>query len=328
MVQAIVAEFPEKLIWTEVPERPLQAGEVRIDVVAAGINRADLLQAAGKYPPPKGASDIMGLEVSGVIADLADDVSGWAVGQPVCALLAGGGYAENVTVPAGQVMPVPESVALADAAALPEAACTVWSNLVMTAALAAGEVLLIHGGASGIGTHAIQVAKALGCRVAVTAGSANKLDLCRELGAEVAINYRDEDFVERLRAETDGAGADVILDIIGAAYFDRNVDILATGGRLVIIGMQGGVKAELDIGRLLAKRASVTATALRSRPVSGPGSKSDIVAEVVANVWPMVADGRVRPIIGAEFPVQQAQAAQETLDSGEVSGKVLLRVRD
>ncbi|MDY6869211.1 MAG: NAD(P)H-quinone oxidoreductase [Actinomycetota bacterium] len=327
-MQAIVAEFPEKLIWTEVPERPLQAGEVRIDVVAAGINRADLLQAAGKYPPPKGASDIMGLEVSGVIADLADDVSGWAVGQPVCALLAGGGYAENVTVPAGQVMPVPESVALADAAALPEAACTVWSNLVMTAALAAGEVLLIHGGASGIGTHAIQVAKALGCRVAVTAGSANKLDLCRELGAEVAINYRDEDFVERLRAETDGAGADVILDIIGAAYFDRNVDILATGGRLVIIGMQGGVKAELDIGRLLAKRASVTATALRSRPVSGPGSKSDIVAEVVANVWPMVADGRVRPIIGAEFPVQQAQAAQETLDSGEVSGKVLLRVRD
>ena len=327
-MHAIVAEFPAKLIWTEVPERPLQPGEVRIDVVAAGINRADLLQAAGKYPPPKGASDIMGLEVSGIITDIADDVSGWAVGQPVCALLAGGGYAENVTVPAVQVMPVPETVELADAAALPEVACTVWSNVVMTAALAPGEVLLIHGGASGIGTHAIQVADALGCRVAVTAGSANKLDLCRELGAEVAINYRDEDFVERLRAETDGAGADVILDIMGAAYLDRNVDALATGGRLVIIGVQGGVKAELNIGRLLAKRASVTATALRSRPVSGPGSKSDIVAEVVANVWPMIADGRVRPIIGAEFPVQEAQAAQAMLDSGEVSGKVLLRVRD
>jgi putative PIG3 family NAD(P)H quinone oxidoreductase len=327
-MHAIVAEFPAKLIWTEVPERPLQPGEVRIDVVAAGINRADLLQAAGKYPPPKGASDIMGLEVSGIITDIADDVSGWAVGQPVCALLAGGGYAENVTVPAVQVMPVPETVDLADAAALPEVACTVWSNVVMTAALAPGEVLLIHGGASGIGTHAIQVADALGCRVAVTAGSANKLDLCRELGAEVAINYRDEDFVERLRAETDGAGADVILDIMGAAYLDRNVDALATGGRLVIIGVQGGVKAELNIGRLLAKRASVTATALRSRPVSGPGSKSDIVAEVVANVWPMIADGRVRPIIGAEFPVQEAQAAQAMLDSGEVSGKVLLRVRD
>ncbi|KUI35454.1 NAD(P)H-quinone oxidoreductase [Mycobacterium sp. IS-1496] len=327
-MHAIVAESPAKLNWTEVPERALQSGEVRIEVVAAGINRADLLQAEGKYPPPKGASDIMGLEVSGVISDIADGVSGWSVGQPVCALLAGGGYAENVTVPAGQVMPVPESVELAHAAALPEVACTVWSNVVMTAALAPGEVLLVHGGASGIGTHAIQVANALGCRVAVTAGKANKLDLCRELGAEVAVNYRDEDFVERLRAETDGAGADVILDIMGAAYLDRNIDALATGGRLVIIGMQGGVKAELNIGKLLAKRASVTATALRSRPVTGAGSKSDIVAEVVANVWPMVADGRVRPIIGAEFPVHEARAAQELLASGEVSGKVLLRVRD
>lgn len=327
-MQAIVAESPEKLIWTEVPERALQSGEVRIDVVAAGINRADLLQAAGKYPPPKGASDVMGLEVSGTISEIADDVSGWSVGQAVCALLAGGGYAENVTVPAGQVMPVPDSVDLAHAAALPEVACTVWSNVVMTAGLRSGQVLLAHGGASGIGTHAIQVANALGCRVAVTAGSVNKLDLCRELGAEVAINYRDEDFVERVRAETDGAGADVILDIMGAAYLDRNVDALATDGRLVVIGMQGGVKAELNIGKLLAKRAGVIATALRSRPVSGPGSKSDIVAEVVANVWPMVADARVRPIIGAEFPVQEAQAAQEMLDSGEVSGKVLLRVKD
>ncbi|MCV7417774.1 NAD(P)H-quinone oxidoreductase [Mycolicibacterium litorale] len=327
-MHAIVAESPEKLIWTEVPERALQSGEVRIDVVAAGINRADLMQAAGKYPPPKGASDIMGLEVSGVISEVADGVSDWSVGQPVCALLAGGGYAENVTVPADQVMPVPDSVELPYAAALPEVACTVWSNVVMTAGLAAGQVLLVHGGASGIGTHAVQVARALGCRVAVTAGSANKLDLCRELGAEVAINYRDEDFVERLRAETDGAGADVILDIMGAAYLDRNIDALATGGHLVIIGMQGGVKGELNIGKLLGKRASVTATALRSRPVAGPGGKSDIVAEVVANVWPMVADGRVRPIIGAEFPVQEAQAAQELLNSGEVSGKVLLRVRD
>jgi putative PIG3 family NAD(P)H quinone oxidoreductase len=327
-MHAIVAESPEKLVWTEVPERALQRGEVRIDVVAAGVNRADLLQAAGKYPPPKGASDVMGLEVSGTITEIADGVSGWSVGQPVCALLAGGGYAENVTVPAGQVMPVPDSVKLAHAAALPEVACTVWSNVVMTVGLASGEVLLVHGGASGIGTHAIQVANALGCRVAVTAGSVNKLDLCRELGAEVAINYRDEDFVERLRAETDGAGTDVILDIMGAAYLDRNVDALATGGRLVIIGMQGGAKAELNIGKLLAKRASVAATTLRSRPVTGPGSKSDIVAEVVANVWPMVADGRVRPIIGAEFPVQEAQAAQQMLDSGEVSGKILLRVKD
>lgn len=327
-MHAIVADSPEKLIWSNIPERALQNGEVRIDIVAAGINRADLMQAAGKYPPPKGASDVMGLEVSGTISEIADGVSGWSVGEPVCALLAGGGYAENVTVPAAQVMPVPESVDLAYAAALPEVACTVWSNVVMTAGLRSGQTLLVHGGASGIGTHAIQVAKALDCRVAVTAGSATKLDLCRELGADVAVNYRDEDFVGRLREETDGAGADVILDIMGAAYLDRNVDALATDGRLVIIGMQGGAKAELNIAKLLAKRAGVIATALRARPATGPGGKGDIVAEVVANVWPMIADGRVRPIIGAEFPVQEAQAAQKMLDSGEVSGKVLLRVRD
>ena len=195
----------------------------------------------------------------------------------------------------------------------------------MTAHLAAGQLLLLHGGASGIGTHAIQVARAHGARVAVTAGAKNKLDLCAELGAEITINYRDEDFVERVRAE---GGADVILDIMGAAYLDRNVDALAADGRLVIIGMQGGVKAELNIAKLLGKRAGVIATALRSRPVSGPGSKSDIVAEVVANVWPMVADGQVRPIIGAEFPIEQARAAHQLLESGEVSGKIVLRVSD
>jgi putative PIG3 family NAD(P)H quinone oxidoreductase len=327
-MRAIVAESPGRLVWTEVPEMPLHQGEVRIDVVAAGINRADLMQAAGKYPPPPGASEIMGLEVSGTIAAVGEGVTQWTVGQPVCALLAGGGYAERVCVPAGQVMPVPDDVELTHAAALPEVACTVWSNVVMTAGLQPGQLLLVHGGASGIGTHAIQVALAMGCRAAVTAGSVNKLALCRELGAEIAINYRDEDFVERLRRETDGAGADVILDIMGAPYLDRNVDALAMDGRLVIIGMQGGVTAELNIAKLLAKRAGVIATALRARPLTGPSGKSAIVAEVVANVWPMVADGRVRPIIGAEYPIEQAQAAQEMLDSGEVSGKVLLRVRD
>lgn len=327
-MRAIVAESPGRLVWTEVPEMPVQQGEVSIDVVAAGINRADLMQAAGNYPPPKGASEIMGLEVSGTIAAVGDGVTGWSVGQPVCALLAGGGYAERVSVPAGQVMPVPDDVELAHAAALPEVACTVWSNVVMTAGLRSGQLLLVHGGASGIGTHAIQVALALGCRAAVTAGSANKLALCRELGAEIAVNYHDEDFVERLRSETDGAGADVILDIMGAPYLDRNVDALAMDGRLVIIGMQGGAKAELNIAKLLAKRAGVIATALRARPVTGRSGKSEIVAQVVENVWPMIADGRVRPVIGAEYPIEEAQAAQEMLDSGEVSGKVLLRVRD
>ena len=272
---------------------------------AAGVNRADLLQAAGNYPPPPGASQTLGLEVSGTIAGVGDGVDQWAVGQQVCALLAGGGYAEFVAVPAGQVMPLPGGVPLQHAAGLPEVACTVWSNLMMTAHLSAGQLLLIHGGASGIGTHGIQVARALGARVAVTAGARNKLDLCAELGAEITINYRDEDFVERVRSE---GGADVILDIMGAKYLDRNVDALATDGRLVIIGMQGGVKGELNIGKLLGKRAGVIATALRSRPVSGPGSKSEIVAEVVANVWPMIADGQVRPIIGAEFPIEQARS--------------------
>ena len=276
-MRAIVAASKGRLTWQEVPDVAPGEGEVLVKVSAAGVNRADLLQAAGKYPPPPGASEILGLEVSGTIAGLGDGVTGWDVEQPVCALLAGGGYAEYVAVPAGQVMPIPETVALHTAAALPEVACTVWSNLVMTAGLTAGQLVLLHGGASGIGTHAIQVARALGSRVAVTAGAKNKLDLCAELGAEITINYRDEDFVERVRAESGGAGADVILDIMGAAYLDRNVDALAPDGRLVIIGMQGGIKAELNIGKLLGKRAGVIATALRSRPVSGRGGKAEIV---------------------------------------------------
>jgi putative PIG3 family NAD(P)H quinone oxidoreductase len=327
-MRAILAESVDQLIWQDVPDVTPGDGEVLIKVSAAGVNRADLLQAAGKYPPPPGASEILGLEVSGTVASVGAGVTGWSVGQQACALLAGGGYAEFVAVPAGQVMPIPDTVTLRDAAGLPEVACTVWSNLVMTAHLTAGQLVLVHGGASGIGTHAIQVARALDNRVAVTAGSRNKLDLCAELGAEITINYRDEDFVERVRGESGGAGADVILDIMGAAYLDRNVDALATGGRLVVIGMQGGVKAELNIGKLVAKRAGVIGTTLRARPVCGPGSKSEIVAEVVANVWPMIADSRVRPIIGAEFPIQQARAAHELLASGEVSGKVLLRVAD
>ena len=327
-MQAIMADSKGRLTWQEVIDTEPREGEVLIKVSAAGVNRADLLQAAGKYPPPPGASEIIGLEVSGRIAALGDGVTGWEVGQPVCALLAGGGYAELVAVPAEQVMPIPDTVELHEAAALPEVACTVWSNLVMTAGLKAGQLVLIHGGASGIGTHAIQVAGALGSRVAVTAGAKNKLELCAELGAEITIGYRDEDFVERVRAESGGAGADVIFDIMGASYLDRNVDALAPDGRLVIIGMQGGIKGELNIAKLLGKRAGVIATALRSRPVSGQGSKADIVTEVVANVWPMVEDGQVRPIIGAEFGIEQAGAAHELLESGEVCGKVILRVAD
>jgi putative PIG3 family NAD(P)H quinone oxidoreductase len=294
-----------------------------IRVAAAGVNRADLLQAAGNYPPPPGASDILGLEVSGTIAEVGSEVTEWSVGQPVCALLAGGGYAEYVAVPAEQVMPIPDGVGLHEAAALPEVACTVWSNLMMTAHLDPGRLLLVHGGASGIGTHAIQVAHALGSHVAVTAGSAEKLAVCADLGADITINYREEDFVERVRA---AGGAEVILDIMGAKYLDRNIDALADGGRLVVIGMQGGIKAELNLGKLLSKRAGVIATALRSRPVDGPDGKGAIVDAVVANVWPLISAGKVKPIIGAELAIEEAARAHALLAAGEVHGKVLLRV--
>jgi putative PIG3 family NAD(P)H quinone oxidoreductase len=327
-MRAIVAESADRLVWTEVPDVVPDQGEVLIKVSAAGINRADLLQAAGLYPPPPGASEILGMEVSGVVAGIGDGVTEWSIGQEVCALLAGGGYAEYAAAPAGQVMPVPARVEVHEAAALPEAACTVWSNLAMTAHLTAGQTLLVHGGSSGIGTHAIQVARALDARVAATAGSAAKLDVARELGADIAINYREEDFVARLRKDTGGAGADVILDIIGAAYLDRNIDALADDSELIVIGLQGGVRGELNLGKLMSKRAGVIGTTLRSRPVDGPHGKGAIVREVVAHVWPMISDGRVRPIIGARFPIQEAAAAHRLLSSGDVVGKVILLVGD
>ncbi|MCB0923964.1 MAG: NAD(P)H-quinone oxidoreductase [Mycobacterium sp.] len=325
-MRGILAGGTGQLRWQDVPDVVVGPAEVLIDVHTAGVNRADLLQAAGKYPPPPGASDVLGLEVSGTVAEVGVDVGGFVAGQRVCALLAGGGYAERVAVPAGQVMPVPAGVTLADAAALPEAACTVWSNLVRTARLARGEVVLVHGGASGIGTHAVQVARALGATVAVTAGSAQKLRQCAELGAQILINHRAEDFVERIRESTDEAGCDVILDIMGATYFERNLAALSADGRLVIIGMQGGVKTELNIATLIGKRLSVSGTALRGRPSAGGHGKAAIVDDVVSEVWPMVADGRVRPVIGARFPIDRADDAHRLLQSGQVCGKVLLTV--
>jgi putative PIG3 family NAD(P)H quinone oxidoreductase len=323
-MHAIVAESADELVWQEVPDVVPDRGEVLVKVSAAGVNRADLLQAAGYYPPPPGASELLGMEVSGVVAAVGDDVSGWAPGQEVCALLAGGGYAEYVAVPAGQLLPIPGGVDLQDAAGLPEVACTVWSNLVQTAHLREGQLVLIHGGASGVGTHAIQVAWALGARVAITAGSPAKLELCRELGAEITIAYHDEDFVARVHEATDGAGADVILDIMGAAYLDRNIDALANDGQLIVIGMQGGVKGELNLGKLVGKRARVIGTALRGRPVTGPSGKSAIVEAVTTSVWPMIANGRVRPVIGAHMPIQQAAEAHRLLSSGRVTGKIVL----
>jgi putative PIG3 family NAD(P)H quinone oxidoreductase len=315
---------PEVLGWGEVPDPVCGPGEVLVDVVAAAVNRADLLQRQGHYPPPPGSSEILGLECSGVISEVGEGVTGWSVGDEVCALLAGGGYAERVAVPAGQLLPRPAGVELATAAALPEVTCTVWSNVFMLAGLRSGEVFLVHGGGSGIGTMAIQLAVRAGARVATTAGSAEKLAFCRELGAEIGVNYRDQDFVEVVRAGTDGHGADVVLDIMGAKYLARNVDLLATGGRLVSIGMQGGSKAELDLGMLMRKRASVAATTLRSRPATGPGGKADIVAAVRREVWPDVERGVVRPIVDRRLPMSRAAEAHALIEASDHIGKVLL----
>lgn len=323
-MRAVVAQGtggPEVLSVTDVPDPVAGPGEVLLQVVAAGLNRADLLQRRGFYPPPPGASDIIGMECSGRVLALGEGVSGLEVGQEVCALLAGGGYAEKVAVPAGQVMPVPAGVDLVTAAALPEVAATVWSNVFMVAGLRPDETLLVHGGAGGIGTFAIQLAHALGARVATTGGTAEKLDFCRSLGADITIDYHEQDFVEVVREATGGQGADVVLDNMGAKYLARNVDVLALEGRLVVIGMQGGSKAELDINALLRKRGAVIATSLRSRPVEG---KSAICAGVVEHVWPLVADGSVRPVVHTTMPLDQAVAAHELMESGAHTGKILL----
>jgi putative PIG3 family NAD(P)H quinone oxidoreductase len=294
---------------------------VVLDVAATAVNRADLLQRQGHYPPPAGASEVIGLECSGTVAALGEGVEQWQVGDEVCALLAGGGYAEKVAVPAGQVMPLPPGVDLQTAAALPEVACTVWSNVFMVAHLQPGETLLVHGGAGGIGTFAIQLAHALGATVVTTAGSEEKLEVCRSLGADLAVNYRERDFVEDVKAFTDGHGADVILDNMGATYLGRNVSALATQGRLVIIGMQGGAKGELDINALLRKRGAVIATALRSRPVQ---EKAAICAAVVEHVWPLVADGAVKPVVHARYPLAEAARAHADVEGSANVGKVLL----
>ncbi|MEV0090339.1 NAD(P)H-quinone oxidoreductase [Streptomyces sp. NPDC050738] len=313
---------PEALVWTEVPDVVPGEGEVLVEVVAAAVNRADVLQRQGFYEPPPGASPYPGLECSGRITALGSGVAGWAVGDEVCALLSGGGYAEQVAVPVGQLLPVPDGVDLAMAAALPEVVCTVWSNVFMVAHLRPGETLLVHGGASGIGTMAIQLAKAIGARVAVTAGGPDKLARCAELGADILIDYRAQDFVEEIHKATDGAGADVILDIVGAKYLERNVAALALSGRLAIIGMQGGVKGQLNLGALMAKRAAVTATSLRARPL---GEKAAIVAAVREHVWPLIPAGRVRPVVDQELPLSQAAEAHRALDTGTHVGKILLR---
>lgn len=311
---------PDVLRLAEVPDPVPGPGEVLVEVAAAGINRADLMQRQGFYPPPPGAPEYPGMECSGRVRAVGPEVTGWQPGDEVCALLGGGGYAELVAVPAGQLLPVPAGVSLTEAAALPEAACTVHSNVVTRARLASGETLLVHGGASGIGTFAIQLAAALGARVACTAGSPEKLARCRELGADLAISYRDEDFTAAVTEFTGGAGADVILDIVGASYLERNIAALAVGGRLVVIAVQGGARGELDLATLMGKRAAVLASTLRARPLA---EKAAIVAAVRDEVWPLVSAGQVRPVIDQVLPLAEAAAAHRRMEGSHI-GKILL----
>jgi putative PIG3 family NAD(P)H quinone oxidoreductase len=311
---------PDVLRWSQVPDPVPGPGEVLIEVHASAVNRADLLQRAGQYPPPPGAPPYPGLECAGVVAAVGPEVSGLAPGEEVCALLGGGGYAQRVSAPAGQVLPVPHGVALADAASLPEVACTVWANVVDLAGLRAGETLLVHGGGSGIGTFAIQLAVALGARV-VTTARAGKHAALRELGAAVTVDYRDQDFVAATKEATGGRGADVILDIMGASYLARNLAALAPDGRLAIIGLQGGRRTELDLAALLATRGVISATGLRSRP---PADKARIVKGVREQVWPLVESGAVRPVIDRRLPMPEAAQAHRIVEASEHLGKVLL----
>jgi putative PIG3 family NAD(P)H quinone oxidoreductase len=300
------------MVWTEVPDPTPGEGEVIVQVTAAGVNRADLLQRQGHYAPPPGASPYPGLECSGVISATGPGVADHSPGERVCALLAGGGYAEQVAVPAGQLLPVPRGMSVQESAALPEVACTVWSNVVDIAGLRKGETLLVHGGGGGIGTFAIQLGKAMGARVVVTA-RAGKHDRLMALGADVTIDYTTADFTKE--------SADVILDIIGAKYLDRNIQALNPNGRIAIIGMQGGRKGELDLGALMAKRGSISATTLRARPVA---DKTRIVRGVRRQVWPLVDAGAIRPVIHTTMPMAEAMDAHRLMESSDHLGKILL----
>ncbi|BCJ53410.1 NAD(P)H quinone oxidoreductase [Actinoplanes sp. NBRC 14428] len=322
-MHAIVVEKPggpEALVWAEVPDPEPGAGEVVVEITAAAVNRADVMQRQGFYPPPAGAPPYIGLECAGVIAAVGADVAGHHVGERVCALLAGGGYAERVVLPAGQLLPVPRGMSLQEAASLPEVACTVWSNVVDIARLRQGRTLLVHGGGGGIGTFAIQLGKALGATVIVTARE-RKHEQLLALGADLAIDYTSADFVEATRDFTEGHGADVILDIIGAKYLARNIAALAMDGHIVTIGMQGGRTGELDFGALMAKRGSISATTLRARPAK---DKARIVRGVRDQVWPLIDAGAIRPIIDRTIPMAQAAEAHRLMESSDHLGKIVL----
>ena len=311
----------DSLVFAELPDPTAGHGEVLIEVAAAGVNRADIGQREGHYPSPVGASPLIGMEVSGIVRALGTGVSHCAVGDRVCALLPGGGYASLAVAAEDQLLPVPDSLDLVDAAGLPEAIATVWSNVFLTAAIRAGETLLVHGGSSGIGTIAIQLARAFGSLVAVTAGSPAKLAACERLGAAILINYRTEDFAERIADATDGRGVDVILDSIGGGYLERNLASLAPRGRLVAIANLSGESGTLDFGLMMRRWLSIHGSTLRARPVA---EKNEILASVRENVWPLVATGQVVPVIDSRFSLADAASAHQRLESSEHIGKLLL----
>jgi putative PIG3 family NAD(P)H quinone oxidoreductase len=318
-MRAIVIE-DKQLVLREVPDPSPGRGEVVVDVTATAINRADVLQREGHYPVPAGASPYPGLECAGVISAVGDGVEGHHVGERVCALLAGGGYAERVAVPAGQLLSVPTGLSLQESAALPEVACTVWSMVVDRGRLRQGEALLVHGGGSGIGTFAIQLGKALGATV-ITTARAVKHEQLRALGADLTIDYTAEDFVAATKEFTADAGADVVLDNMSAKYLARNLDVLALDGRITTIGMQGGTRGELDFGVLMAKRGTITSASLRARP---PADKARVVSGVRREVWPLVEAGAIRPIIDTTLPLAEAGQAHKLMEASDHIGKILL----
>jgi len=314
---------PDVLVPAERPVPRPGDGEVLIQVAAAGVNRPDVMQRQGKYPPPAGASDLPGLEVAGTVAAVGPDVARWKVGDAVCALVAGGGYAEYCVAPASQCLPVPEGLDLTTAAAVPETFFTVWTNVFERGRLKAGEWLLVHGGSSGIGTTAIQLGRAFGARVLATAGTAEKCAACERLGSEAAVNYKEADFVAAVRERTDERGVDVVLDMVGAAYLDRNIDCLALNGRLVIIGLLGGAKGTLSLVPVLQRRLTITGSTLRSRSVD---EKAALAWALEQHVWPLLAQGTVRPIVDRIFPLAEAAAAHRLMEQGGHIGKLVLRV--
>ena len=319
-----VVQHEDQLVWEEVPDLHPVRGEVRIAVHASAVNRADLSQRAGGYPPPPGASSILGLECSGVVDEVGEGVTSIDEGDKVCALLSGGGYAEGVTVPAGQVLRVPENIGFEAAAALPEVFATAYLNLYMEAQLKPGETALIHAGGSGVGTAAIQMCKSFQNPCFVTAGSAEKIQGCRKLGAAAGCVRSDEDFVGLATEWTQGNGVDVILDPVGASYFEKNLGVLATDGRLVVIGLMGGSQAEIPLGRLMVKRQRVIGSTLRARPIA---AKAQVMDELNTRVWPLIGSGEIKPIVDQVIPIEQVDRAHQLIASNSTFGKVVLRVR-